>query len=112
MPGPSSVSDLDEHVDVGRVADLLGAAGVTVDVDGPHGPVAVVGAGAAGRLGRALTGSRRVTVVPRGAVRLAWSSAPIRARAVGVSVVLVALAAIRAAVPTTGPTAPSRPTPR
>jgi hypothetical protein len=60
--------------DVGQVADLLAASGVTVRVVGPNGPAATVGASASGVLGRLVTGSRNVAPVPRAAVSLALST--------------------------------------
>jgi hypothetical protein len=77
------------RADVGRAADLLAGAGITVDVRGPHGPVASLGAGTSDRLGRAVTGSRRVAIAPRGAVPLVWAGRRARTSAV---VLLVALA--------------------
>ena len=81
--------------DVGQVADLLAASGVTVTVVGPDGPAATVGAGASSRLGRAVTGSRNVAPVPRAAASLALSTpAARRALAVLVPAVLAILAAV------------------
>jgi hypothetical protein len=81
--------------DVGQVADLLAASGVTVHVVGPDGPAATVGAGASSRLGRAVTGSRNVAPVPRAAASLALSTpAARRVLAVLVPAVLAALAAV------------------
>jgi hypothetical protein len=79
-----------DRADVGRAADLLAGAGISVVVRGPRGPVAALGAGTSDRFGRALTGSRRVAVDRRGAVGLVWSRRPVRT---GVVAVLAALAA-------------------
>jgi hypothetical protein len=76
--------------DVGRVADLLAGAGITVAVRGPRGPVASLGAGTSDRFGRAVTGSRRVALARRGAVRLVWSSLPARRIVLAALVVLAA----------------------
>ncbi|MER5673629.1 hypothetical protein [Pseudonocardia alni] len=67
------------RAEVGRVAEVLDGGGITVDVRGPAGPVATLGAGTRSRVGAVLTGSRRVAVVPAAAVRLGWSRAPLRA---------------------------------
>lgn len=86
-----------DRTDVGRAAELLAATGITVDVHGPHGPVATLGAGTANRFGRVLTGSRRVAIAPRGAARLVGASRSVRTvAAVVVSAVLVVLAVVRA----------------
>ena len=45
---------------LGRVAEALHAQGLSVEVTGPGGRLATVGAGADSALGRLLTGSRRV----------------------------------------------------
>jgi hypothetical protein len=45
---------------LGTVADLLAAQGLSVEVDGPRGRLATVGAGVDSGVGRAVTGSRRV----------------------------------------------------
>lgn len=81
--------------DVGQVADLLAASGVTVTVVGPDGPAATVGAGASSRLGRAVTGSSNVAPVPRAAASLALSMpATRRVLAVLVPAALALLAAV------------------
>jgi hypothetical protein len=81
--------------DVGQVADLLAASGVTVRVVGPDGPAATVGAGASSRLGRAVTGSANVAPVPRAAASLALSTpAARRVLAVLVPAALAVLAAV------------------
>lgn len=85
-----------DRADVGRAAELLAATGIRVDVHGPHGPVATLGAGTTNRVGRALTGSPRVSVAPRAAARLAWADRSVRTAAAVVSAVLVVLAAARA----------------
>lgn len=81
--------------DVGQVADLLAASGVTVRVTGPDGPAATVGAGASSRLGRAVTGSRNVAPVPRAAASLVLGNPTVRRTSV---VVLAGLAAALVAV--------------
>jgi hypothetical protein len=81
--------------DVGQVADLLAASGVTVRVVGPDGPAATVGAGASSRLGRVVTGSRNVAPDPRAATALALSTpAARRTLAVLVPAVLAVLAVV------------------
>jgi hypothetical protein len=81
--------------DVGQVADLLAASGVTVQVVGPDGPAATVGAGASSRLGKAVTGSANVAPVPRAAASLALSVPAVRrVLAVLVPAALAALAAV------------------
>jgi hypothetical protein len=72
-----------DRADVGRMADLLAAAGVTVDVVGPVGGVATLGADVTSRVGRLVTGSTRVAVAPRAARHL------VPARAVGWTVAAV-----------------------
>jgi hypothetical protein len=67
------------RADVGRAADLLADAGITVAVHGPRGPVASLGAGTSDRFGRLTTGSSRVALAPSGAARLVWASRPARA---------------------------------
>jgi hypothetical protein len=66
------------RADVGRAADLLAGAGITVAVHGPRGPVAALGAGTSDRFGRLATGSPRVALARSGAVRLVWASRPAR----------------------------------
>jgi hypothetical protein len=81
--------------DVGQVADLLAASGITVRVVGPDGPAATVGAGASSRLGQAVTGSANVAPVPRAAASLALSVPAVRrVLAVLVPAALAALAAV------------------
>ncbi|MCO1659861.1 hypothetical protein [Pseudonocardia humida] len=80
--------------DVGQVADLLAASGVTVRVVGPDGPAATVGAGASSRLGRVVTGSRNVAPVPRAAASLALST-PAARRGLGLLVLAVPAAVLR-----------------
>ena len=64
-----------DHSDVGRLADVLADAGVSVRVVGPRGPAAVIGAGASSRLGMWVTGSAAVSATPVVALRsVAWSS--------------------------------------
>jgi len=78
-----------DRADVGRVADLLAFSGVTVSVVGPGGPVATLGAGTSSRLGRAVTGSSRVSPTA-GAARLAVTPGVLRAVAVAAAVVVLA----------------------
>lgn len=79
-----------DRADVGRVADLLADAGITVDVRGPRGSLASIGAGASDRFGQVVTGSRRVALAPRGAVHLARTSRPARTVALALLAVLAA----------------------
>ncbi len=83
------------RADVGRVAELLAATGVTVSVVGPHGPVATLGAGTSTRIGRAITGSSHVAPAPRGALSLMWATPSVRWGAIGIPVALLVLTAIR-----------------
>lgn len=66
-----------DRADVGRLADLLAAAGISVGVHGPRGPVATLGAGTSNRLGRFVTGSARVAPARGGALVL-WANRPVR----------------------------------
>lgn len=54
---------------VAGLADLLAEAGLVVEVTGPHGTVATVGAGVDSRLGQVLAGSRRLRPGRVGALR-------------------------------------------
>lgn len=81
-----------DRKDVGRVAEVFTATGITVAVNGPHGAVVTLGAGTSDRLGRVVTGSGRVAPAPRAAVRLAWASRPVRATVVSLSVAIVVAA--------------------
>jgi hypothetical protein len=83
-----------DRADVGRVAELFAATGIAMEVHGPHGPVAVLGAGTSNRWGRAITGSRRVAPAPRAVLRIVWARRSARAVVVAVPGVLLALAAI------------------
>lgn len=83
-----------DRAEVGRAADLLAATGITLDVHGPHGRVATLGAGTSNRVGRVVTGSSRVAPVLGGAARLVWAGRPVRMSVVALSAVLVVLAAI------------------
>jgi hypothetical protein len=80
--------------DVGRVADLLAASGLTAQVVGPDGPAATVGAGASSRLGLAATGSARVAPVPHAAAQLVLGSRPARIAAAALPAEHVASAAL------------------
>ena len=55
--------------DLGTVADALAEQGMAVEVSGPRGLLARVGAGADSRVGSALTGSRRVQLGSASALR-------------------------------------------
>jgi translation initiation factor IF-1 len=81
--------------DVGRVADLLAASGITAHVVGPDGPAATVGAGASSRLGLLSTGSARVAPVPKAAAELVLGMRGTRVGAVVVSVAVAALVLLR-----------------
>ena len=83
-----------DRTGVGRVAELLAATGITVALHGPHGPVAALGAGTSDRLGRVITGSRRVAPAPLGAVRLVWAGLPARMTVAARPAVLAVSAAI------------------
>lgn len=97
-PRPDLLITAVDPVEVGRAADLLAAAGITVDIRGRRGPVASLGAGTANRVGRAVTGSRHVAPNLRGALRLAWATRLVRITAVvlpGVAAVLIAVERMR-----------------
>jgi hypothetical protein len=79
------------HADVGRVADLLAATGISVHVVGPDGPAAVIGAGTSSRLGKAVTGSASVSPSPRAAARLVLTQPAVRVAALAVPIALIAL---------------------
>jgi len=83
------------YADVGRVADLLTDAGISVRVMGPDGPAAVIGAGTSSRIGKAVTGSSAVSPAPRAAFRLVVTQPGIRIAALAVPVVAAALIALR-----------------
>lgn len=84
-----------ERADIGRAADLLAATGITVTVHGPDGPVATLGAGTSSRFGRVVTGSNRVAVVPRAAVRIVRPGGAVPMIAFAVSLALAVVAVIR-----------------
>lgn len=84
--------------DLGRVAEVLAAGGITVAVRGPGGPVATLGAGTRSRVGAVLTGSPRVAVVPAAAIRLGRARAALRSAVVaagGAAAVLLVLSVLR-----------------
>ena len=84
-----------DRTHVGRVAELLTAAAITVAVRGPRGPLVTLGAGTSNRLGRAVTGSDRVAPPPLGAVRLIGTGRRVRVALVALSAALVLVAAAR-----------------
>jgi hypothetical protein len=84
-----------ERADVGRVADLLAASGITVTVHGPGGPLATLGAGTSTRFGRMVTGSSRVALVPRAAVRVVGANRALPVAAVVGFLAVAVLATIR-----------------
>ena len=84
-----------DRADVGRIADLLHAGGITAVVHGPAGPVASLGAGSASRLGRTLTGSAAVAPHLLGAARLVRDSGAGRVVVIALAVGLAVLAASR-----------------
>lgn len=84
-----------DRTDVGRVADLLAASGVTVRVMGPDGPAATIGAGTSSRFGKFITGSSAVAPAPRAAAGLALSNPALQVVAIAVPVLLAVLAAFR-----------------
>jgi len=84
-----------DRTHVGRVGELLTAAGITVAVRGPRGPLVTLGAGTSNRLGRAVTGSDRVAPAPLGAVRLIGTGRRVRVALVALSAALVLVAAAR-----------------
>ena len=71
------------------LGDLLSTTGVTVEVSGPRGRIARIGAGVDSRLGHLLTGSRNVDV--RGVLVTTWRSPGPR---IGAAAVVVALTAL------------------
>ncbi len=83
-----------DRTGVGRLADTCAAVGVAVQVVGPGGRVATLGAGTSSRLGRTVTGSAWVAPAPRVAVQLGSSTWAGRVAAFAAPVLLVALVAI------------------
>ena len=81
-----------DRVEVGRAAELLASTGITVEVCGPRGPVATLGAGTSNRVGRALTGSRHVAPHLGGALRLAWATRLVRTTAIALPAAATVLA--------------------
>lgn len=57
---PAGIGRVDGPRAVGLVGDALRESGLRLDVDGPHGTLARLGAGVDSRLGRVSTGSRAV----------------------------------------------------
>lgn len=82
-----------DRADIGPLADLLDAVGMSVYVDGPGGQVAVIGSAASSRVGRLLTGSTNAAVRPAGAIPSAVL--PVVA-AVIVTITAVAVGIVRA----------------
>jgi hypothetical protein len=76
-----------DRADVGPLADVLDAAGVSIYVNGPRGRVAAIGSAASSRFGRILTGSTNTEIQPRAVLARAYGPAA----AVAVVAVLVAL---------------------
>ena len=71
-PRPDVLLAAVNRADVGPLADVLEAAGISVLVSGPNGRVATIGAAASSRVGKLLTGSansevRVREVLPRAA---------------------------------------------
>ncbi len=80
---------------VGRAADVLADAGLTVDVVGPQGVVVSLGDGVGSRLGRAVTGSSAVRPgAPAAVVGSAWRWARLVARPATATAGVVVLAAL------------------
>lgn len=71
------------------LGDLLSTSGVTVEVSGPRGAIARLGAGVDSRLGRLLTGSANLDV--RGALVTTWRAPGPR---IGAAAVVAALAVL------------------
>ncbi len=61
---PAGVGVVDGPRAVGRLADALAGAGLSLDVTGPHGSVVRLGAGVSSALGRVSTGSAAVRPGP------------------------------------------------
>lgn len=57
---PAGVGDVDGPRAVGRIADQLSDAGLSLEVTGPRGTVAHLGHGVRSRVGRVVTGSSKV----------------------------------------------------
>ena len=77
---------------VGRIADQLSAHGVRLDVTGPQGVLASLGAGVSSPLGLVATGSRAVRPGrPVALTSLAWRARPRELAALGAAVVAAAL---------------------
>jgi hypothetical protein len=90
---PAGVGELDGPRAVGRVADQLADAGLTLQVTGPRGTVADLGYGVRSRAGRVITGSAAVRPGAPGAL-VALVSRRSWAVAAGVAIVLGGLAAV------------------
>jgi len=92
---PAGIGVMDGPRAVGRVASELAAAGLRLEVTGPRGNVAQLGAGVQSRLGRMVTGSVAVAPgAPSAVAVLVWSRLPRR----GIAIAAVALSAAVAAV--------------
>lgn len=75
-PHPDVLLAAVDRADVGVLADALDAAGISVSLSGPNGPVAVIGSAVSSRAGRLLTGSANTeirvrAVLPRAAAPVA-----------------------------------------
>ncbi|SDP34319.1 hypothetical protein SAMN05660199_03673 [Klenkia soli] len=73
LPWPAGATARSGPRAVGELAGLLAAQGLHVDVTGPHGRVAELGAGVSSPLGRALTGS---SAVRAGSARTVLATVP------------------------------------
>ncbi len=82
----------DDRTRTAALGDLLSATGVTVEVSGPRGAVARLGAGVDSRLGRLLTGSPNVGV--RGVPATMWRFAGSRIGAAAVAVPVATVVAV------------------
>ncbi len=95
---PAGVGRVNGPRALGRVADALHDAGVTVDVTGPDGVLVRLGDGAGSRLGKLVTGS---SAVGFGSVRLLASTVTARmpvgriAAALGLAAVFGIVAVVR-----------------
>lgn len=57
---PDQIGNVSGPRSIGRAASEVAAAGMHIDVEGPHGTVVSIGAGEDSRLGRLITGSAAV----------------------------------------------------
>jgi hypothetical protein len=84
-----------DRTELGQLADLLAEAGITVQVVGPHGPAALIGAGSSSRFGKIVTGSSAVAPSLRGTAGIAAGTGAVRATAGVLAAALVVVVVLR-----------------